>query len=162
MKNNLFYDSEDKHEFSKIGKSFVGGVLCYFDEIFAIIIGSSKKLPKDNHVFKFSYQDDNSAIISPCYYVENEKMTRSGWGKRCLFRGILPETNMYLALSAIYMAGLIGIKEKIDYTLYCDENHTVNSVSIAEKINKLKNCKPFIELFGNEIIEEIIKNLKKL
>lgn len=162
MKNNLFYDSNDRYEFSKIGRYFVGGILCYFDEIFAVIIGSSKKLPEENYVCKFSYEDDNSVISTPCYYVENEKMSRAGWSKRCLFRGILPETNMYLTLSSIYMAGLIGIKEKIEYEKYIDEKHTVNSLSIEEKINKLERCQPFVELFGNDIIGKLIENLKSL
>ena len=162
MENNLFYDPDQENEFSEIGQYFVGGILKYFDEIFSIIIGSAKKVPKIEYKCDFSYNDDNCVISSPCYYTENRKISRYGWSKRCLFRGILEEANLYLVLSAIYLAGLNGINEKINFKEYCNSKHTANSLSIEEKIDKIKKCKLFTDFFGNEIIEKLVNNLMNL
>ena len=160
--NNLFYDPSEQYELSALGYSFIAGVLKYFDEIFAVIIGSSGIMPTINYKRNYSYDDDDNVISAPCFFFENGKMARSGWSKRCVFRGIMHETNLYLAVACIFLAGKIGVNEKLNVSDYCNRNYGIQTLSLTGKMDKLKQCQPFTEVLGQPIVDQLIGKLDKM
>jgi glutamine synthetase len=159
---NLFFDPEDELELSSYGYSFMAGILANFDEIFAVIIGTSGKMPECKYKRSFSAKSDECILSVPLCFIEKQKKDRVGWSKRCIFRGILPETNYYLALGCVYMAGIDGIKRKLKPEQYMDETYTVFSSSIEEKIAKLERNDMFRDILGNSVLEFITSRLEKL
>ena len=159
---NLFYDPEDKYELSRYGYNFIAGVLENFDEIFAVILGSARKMCEVAYKKSFSIKNDECVMSAPLFFTEKDKKDRVGWSKRCVFRGILPETNLYLALSCIYMSGIDGIKKNLDYRLYVNDNYSVFSSSISQKIEKLRKNELFKCILGDNIVSYLVNNLREL
>lgn len=161
-KRNLFYDPTAEYELSEQGYAFIAGVLTYFDELLAIIAATSGALPKVDYKKKYSYEDDDSIISAPCYFFENGKMARSGWSKRCIFRGIDSEANLYIVTACIFAAGFQGIKASYSLEECVDINYGVNSSLLQEKMEKLQQCQLFNELLGNSIMKELGKSLERI
>jgi glutamine synthetase len=159
---NMFYDPVAEYELSEKGYAFIAGVLAYVDELIAIIAATSCVLPKIDYKKKFSYDDDDSIISAPCYFFENGKMARSGWSKRCIFRGIDSKANLYIVTACIFAAGFEGIKSSYKIEDWVDENYGVYSSSLHEKMGKLLCCELFIELLGNSIMKELEKCLERM
>lgn len=158
-KCNLFYDPQEQYEFSQKGYSFIAGVLKYFDEIFAIIAAVNGAMPKVNYTKTYSYLDDNSVISAPCYFLENGKIVHSGWGKRCVFRGIGCNANLYLVTSSIFAAGFEGIQNEYSVDQFTNKSYGVHSSSLSEKKHKLLECSLFSDLFGSSIMNVFEENL---
>ena len=159
---NLFYNPDDDLELSKYGYSFIAGILANFDEIFAVIFGSAKKICEVHYKKSFSTQNDDCVLAAPLFFIEKQKRDRIGWSKRCVFRGILPEANLYIVLCCVYMAGIDGIRNNLNVNDYINNDYTALSSTISEKINKLENNNLFKGILGENIISYLIKNLKEL
>ncbi len=112
---NVMYDAGDKYaEISKEGRYAIGGLLKHARALSAIVsptVNSYHRLIPgyEAPVYLAWSKSNRSAVVRvPTYYKGIEK------AKRLEYRAPDPTCNPYLAFSAILMAGLDGIKKKID------------------------------------------------
>jgi len=120
---NVFYDPSDSYaEFSQIGRYFVGGLLEHSRSLAAIVAPTTNSYRRLVPGFEapiyiaWSRSNRSANIRIPVYHKEMSK------AKRVEFRTPDPSCNPYLAFSAILLAGLDGIKKKIDPGDPVDEN----------------------------------------
>lgn len=120
---NAFYDENDDYaELSQLGRYFIGGLMEHSRSLSAIVaptVNSYKRLVPgyEAPVYIAWSKANRSAIIRVPYYHE-----RSPNAKRVEYRTPDPSANPYLAYAAMLMAGLDGIKKKIDPGDPVDEN----------------------------------------
>jgi len=114
---NIMYDENDEYaELSQTGRYFVGGLLEHARAITAICcptVNSYKRLVPgfEAPIYILWSRRNRSALARiPVYY----KGPKFSSGKRVEFRAVDPSCNPYLAFSCLLMAGLDGIKKKID------------------------------------------------
>ena len=110
---NLFYDKKGYASISDMAKYYIGGLLKHAKALMAFCApttNSYKRLvPGYEAPVNLVYSARNrSAAVRIPMYTENPK------AKRIEFRPPDPSCNGYLAFSAMLMAGLDGIKNKID------------------------------------------------
>ena len=120
---NMFYDPEDDYaELSQIGRYFTGGLLEHSRSLAAIVAPTTNSYRRlvpgyEAPIFiAWSRRNRSANVRIPTYY---RGMRRS---KRVEFRTPDTSCNPYLAFAAILMAGLDGIKKKIDTGDPVDEN----------------------------------------
>jgi len=120
---NLMYDPNDEYaELSQIGRYIVGGILEHGRAISAIAsptVNSYRRLIPGFEApiyLVWSKGNRSAAIRIPSYYRGMEK------AKRLEYRPPDPSSNPYLVFAALLMAGLDGIKKKIDPGDPVDEN----------------------------------------
>ena len=163
---NLFYDSAGYAGLSQMALHFIGGLLHHAPALCAFIApttNSYKRLvPGFEAPVNLVYSKRNrSAAIRIPMYSESEK------AKRIEFRTPDPTCNPYLAFSAMLMAGLDGIKKKIDpgepldrdiYKLEGEDAKRVRSVpsSLSESIEALEQDHEFL-LAGNVFTKDVIE-----
>ncbi len=110
----LFYDAKGYAECSQTMLYYIGGLLTHIDSILAFAApttNSYKRLVPHYEApvnVAFSARNRSAAVRIPMYYQGHPK------AKRLEFRPPDPTANPYLAFSAMLMAGLDGIKRKID------------------------------------------------
>ncbi|HXM18791.1 MAG TPA: type I glutamate--ammonia ligase [Candidatus Tumulicola sp.] len=115
---NLFYDEKGYAELSKLGHYYIGGLLTHIDALLAFCApttNSYKRLvPHYEAPVNVAYSKGNrsAAVRIPIFF----KGPRFSKSKRIEFRPPDPAANPYLAFAAMLMAGLDGIKKKIDPT----------------------------------------------
>jgi glutamine synthetase len=115
---NLFYDQKGYAELSKLGHYYIGGLLTHIDALLALCApttNSYKRLVPHYEApvnVAFSMGNRSAAVRIPIFF----KGPRFSKSKRIEFRPPDPAANPYLAFSAMLMAGLDGIKRKIDPT----------------------------------------------
>ncbi len=108
---NAFFDAGDKYHLSRVGKSYIAGLLKHSKEIVSIVaqwVNSYKRLvPRYEAPVYISWgQRNRSALVRvPMYKPGNEKATRIE------FRCPDPACNPYLAFAVMLAAGLKGIEE---------------------------------------------------
>ncbi len=112
---NIMYDKNDKYaELSKEGRYVIGGLLKHARALSAIVsptVNSYHRLIPgfEAPVYLAWSKSNRSAVVRvPTYYKGIEK------AKRVEYRAPDPTANPYLAFSAILMAGLDGVKRKLD------------------------------------------------
>ncbi len=134
----LFYDKKGYSNLSKTALYFIGGLLKHAPALLAFTnpsTNSYKRLVPGyeapvNCVFATS---NRSAVIRIPAYAKNPA------AKRFEFRSADATCNPYLAFSAIVMAGLDGIKNKIDPTREGFGPYDVNLYALpAEELAKIK------------------------
>jgi len=114
-KTNTFYDANDKFHLSKIGKSYMAGVLKHAPELISILapwVNSYKRLVPGYEApvyIAWSRRNRSALIRVPMYQPGKETATRMEL--RCPD----PSGNPYLQLAVMLSAGLKGIEE--GYTL---------------------------------------------
>ena len=114
---NVMYDESDEYaEFSQIGRYFVGGLLDHARALTAICcptVNSYKRLVPgfEAPIYVMWSRRNRSALVRIPVYFKGPKYASH---KRVEFRSADPSCNSYLALSCLLMAGLDGIKKKID------------------------------------------------
>jgi glutamine synthetase len=115
---NLFYDEKGYAELSKLGHYYIGGLLTHIDALLAFCApttNSYKRLVPHYEApvnVAFSKGNRSAAVRIPIFF----KGPRFSKSKRIEFRPPDPAANPYLAFAAMLMAGLDGIKRKIDPT----------------------------------------------
>ncbi|MEM3228950.1 MAG: type I glutamate--ammonia ligase [Fervidicoccaceae archaeon] len=121
--SNLFYDESDSYaSLSQIARYFIGGLIEHGRAISAIVsptVNSYKRLLPGYEApifLAWSKGNRSAAIRIPSYH----KDTKSS--KRIEYRPPDPSSNPYLAVSAVLLAGLDGLKKKIDPGDPVDEN----------------------------------------
>ena len=178
---NLFYDERAYAELSKLGLYYIGGVLTHIDALMgfcAPTTNSYKRLVPHYEApvnVVFSKRNRSAAIRIPVYHWGKENAE----SKRIEFRPPDPSCNPYLAFAAILMAGIDGIKKKIDpvkagfgpidkniYELENKETEKIKSVpsSLEESLAALKRNHGFLlegEVFTKDVISTFVKLKKK-
>ncbi|MCD6528807.1 type I glutamate--ammonia ligase [Candidatus Bathyarchaeota archaeon] len=116
-KENVMYDENDEYaEFSQTGRYFIGGLLEHAKALTAICcptVNSYKRLVPgfEAPIYVMWSRRNRSALVRiPVYFRGPEYASQ----KRIEFRSADPSCNPYLAFSCLLMAGLDGIKKKID------------------------------------------------
>ena len=114
---NVMYDENDGYaELSQTGRYFVGGLLEHAKALTAVCcptVNSYKRLVPgfEAPIYVMWSRRNRSALVRiPVYFKGPEYASH----KRVEFRSVDPSCNPYLAFSCILMAGLDGIKKKID------------------------------------------------
>jgi len=163
---NAFFDADDQFFLSDTAKAFIAGQLKHAREIaplFAQWVNSYKRLVPGFEApvnLAYSRRNRSAACRIPMY-------SASPKSKRVEFRPPDPSCNPYLAFSAMLMAGLDGVQNKIDpgepldkdiYDLSPEEMRGVPSLpaSLDEALKALENDHAFLtkgDVFTEEIIE---------
>ncbi len=168
---NLFYDQDDEYaELSQYARYFIGGLLEHGRSLSAIVsptVNSYKRLVPGYEApiyLAWSRANRSSAVRVPVY--------RRGkyWEKRIEYRPPDPLANPYLSLAAIVMAGLDGVKKKIDpgdpvdkdiYHLSEEELRQYNVKSLPrdlyEALEELRSDNEYLKpVFSSELIDTYI------
>lgn len=111
---NLFYDPDDKYaEISQYARYFIGGLIEHGRSLSAIVsptVNSYKRLVPGYEApvyLAWSKGNRSAAIRVPVYEAKDNY-------KRIEYRPPDPSVNPYLAITAIFAAGLDGVNKKID------------------------------------------------
>lgn len=131
---NLFYDEKGYAQLSDMAKYYIGGLLKHAPALLAFTnptTNSYKRLVPGYEApvnLVYSQRNRSAAVRIPLY-------SKSVAAKRIEFRCPDPSCNIYLCLSAMLMAGLDGIQNKIDPGDPHDRNLYDLEPEEAEKIN---------------------------
>jgi glutamine synthetase len=147
---------------SQLAKWYIGGLLKHAPALLAITSPSvnsyHRLVPGYEAPVNLAYSSRNrSAAVRIPMYSENPK------AKRLEFRCPDPSCNPYLAFSAMLLAGLDGIQNKIDpgtpadYDIFEHKNGQIKQVpgSLPEALNALANDHKFL-LAGNVFTQDVI------
>ncbi len=157
----LFYDEKGYGEMSEMGMHYVGGLLKHAPALTALLApttNSYKRLvPGYEAPVNIAFSKRNrSAVARIPMYQHGPKNAKA---KRIEFRLPDPSCNPYLGFAAILMAGLDGIKHKLDpvaegfgpwdtniYKLSAEERKKVKSVpgSLDESLDHLEKDHAFL------------------
>ncbi len=162
---NIFFDPKGYALISQVAKYYIGGLLKHADALMAFCApttNSYKRLvPGYEAPVNLTYSQRNrSAAIRIPVYTENPKT------KRIEFRPPDNSCNPYLAFSAMLMAGLDGIKNRIDpgepmdkdtYHLTGKDKAKVKTVpgSLEESLEALEKDHKFL-LEGDVFTQDVI------
>ncbi|MEW6412793.1 MAG: type I glutamate--ammonia ligase [Candidatus Zixiibacteriota bacterium] len=120
-KGSIFYDAKGPARFSKIGLYYMGGILKHVDSLLAFTNPSTNSFKRLVPGFEapvagtYSVGNRTACIRIPGYQRDPKTM-------RFEFRPPDGTMNPYLSYSAMLMAGIDGIKNKIDPGLPLDKN----------------------------------------
>ena len=168
---NLFYDPDDEYRVSETARYFVGGVVEHLEAVAAFTnstVNSYRRLVPgyEAPVYAVWGPGNRSAMVRvPKDYGEGEEKKI-----RLEFRNPDPLANPYLAISAIVMAGLDGIKKKLDpgpaytknvYSLGYRERKKLGiktmPKSLIDALEALESDNEFLKpVFTSELIEQYI------
>jgi len=132
-KGSIFYDRKGPARFSKIGLHYIGGLLKHAPAVFAFTNPSTNSYKRLVPGFEapvrgfYSVGNRTACIRIPGYQ-------RNAATHRLEFRPPDATCNPYLAYAAMLMAGLDGIKNKIDPGLPSNKNLEEMSASEIKKI----------------------------
>lgn len=122
---NVFYDENDGYaEISQACRYFIGGLLDHSPSLAAIVAPTTNSYKRlvpgfEAPVYLAWSRANRSAVVRIPVYHKGVKAARS---KRVEYRVPDPSANPYLAFAAILMAGLDGIRRKIDPGSPVDED----------------------------------------
>ena len=162
---NLFYDKEGYALLSDTAKYYIGGLLEHAPALCALIAPTTNSYKRLVPGFEapvnlvYSKRNRSAAVRIPIYHTSDK-------AKRVEFRTPDPSSNVYLAFAAMLMAGLDGIKRKVDpgepldkdiYNLTKEEATAIKSVpsSLGESLNALEEGHKFL-LAGNVFTQDMI------
>ena len=133
---SLFYDKNGAHRFSKEGMYYMGGLLKHVDSILAFTNPSTNSYKRLVPGFEapvagtYSVGNRTACIRIPGYQKDPKTM-------RFEFRPPDATMNPYLAFAALVMAGVDGIKNKIDPGSALDKNLDQLSAVELKKLHQL-------------------------
>ncbi|BDC35744.1 MAG: glutamine synthetase [Candidatus Methanoliparum thermophilum] len=111
---NAFFDPNDEHHLSEVGKRYIAGLLRHAPEITAVTnqwVNSYKRLVPGYEApvyITWARRNRSTLVRVPMYKPGKEKATRVE------FRSPDPACNPYLAFSVMLAAGMAGIKDKYE------------------------------------------------
>ena len=163
---NVFYDAKGYALLSKTAKYYIGGLLKHAPALLAIAAPTTNSYRRLVPGFEapvnlaYSKRNRSAACRIPVY-------STSPKAKRIEFRCPDPSTNPYLCFSALLMAGLDGIQNKIDpgeplekdlYDLEPEEAAKIKSTpgSLGEVLDALERDHAFLlkgDVFTKDLIE---------
>ncbi len=168
---NAFHDPDDEYRLSKVGRSFIAGLLTHAREITAVtnqLVNSYKRLiPGSEAPVHVSWARNNrSALVRvPLAKAGKESSTRIE------YRSPDPACNPYLAYSVMLAAGLKGLEE--GYELgpeaaanifeLTDEERAAEGItalpqSLAEALDEMERSELVAEALGEHIFEWFLRN----
>ncbi len=171
---NAFYDSSDKYaELSQSGHYYIGGLLEHAKALCAITNPtkqSYKRLVPGYEAptnIAWGKMNRSVSVRIPAHHKKKPN------NKRIEYRPPDPTSNIYLVESALLLAGLDGIKKKlqppppVDVDTYKLSDREMKKMSIkklptslTESINAIKSDKEFLKsLFDDDFLEMYIENL---
>lgn len=172
-KTNAFYDGKDKYHLSKVGKSYIAGILKHAPEMISILapwVNSYKRLVPGYEApvyIAWSRRNRSALVRVPMYQPGKEVATRMEL--RCPD----PSGNPYLQLAVMLAAGLKGIEEEyklaepMELNLYHlnDEERAERGIkslpaSLGEAIAKTAKSELVRETLGDHTFERFL-TLKK-
>lgn len=115
-KNEMYDENDEYAELSQTGRYFIGGLLEHARALTAICcptVNSYKRLVPGFEApiyITWSRRNRSALVRIPVYY----RGPKYAHQKRVEYRGVDPSCNPYLAFACLLMAGLDGIKKKID------------------------------------------------
>ena len=173
-KENAFFDAKDKYHLSKIGKSYIAGILVHAPELCAITnqwVNSYKRLVPgyEAPVYVAWARRNRSAMVRvPMYKPGKPNATRAE------FRAPDPACNPYLAFAVQLAAGLEGIDKKyvlpepVEEDIFeMDEKARAKAGiislpgSLFEAIQEISRSKLVRNALGDHIFDKFIENKKK-
>jgi glutamine synthetase len=163
---NVFYDAKGYALLSQTAKYYIGGLLKHAPALLAICAPTTNSYRRLVPGYEapvnlcYSQRNRSAAVRIPVY-------STSPKGKRLEFRCPDPATNPYLCFAALLMAGLDGIKHKIDpgepvdkdlYELEPEEAKKIKSTpgSLGEVLDALEKDHAFLlegKVFTKDLIE---------
>lgn len=170
---NAFFDENGKYYLSKVGLSFVAGLLKYAPEFTAVTcqwINSYKRLVPgyEAPVYLSWAQKNRSDLIRVPMYKPGKEMAT-----RIELRSPDPAANPYLAFSVVLRAGLKGIEEGLvppdpveenvyEMTPKEREERGIGMLpgSLIEAIKLTENSDMVREALGDHVFEHFIENKK--
>lgn len=167
---NLFYDEKGYAQLSDMAKYYIGGLLKHAPSLLAFTnptTNSYKRLVPGYEApvnLVYSQRNRSAAVRIPLY-------SKSVKAKRIEFRCPDPSCNIYLCLSAMLMAGLDGIQNKIDpgdphdldlYDLEPEELKKIGSTpgTLTEVLNNLESDHDWLlkgDVFTPDVIDTWIQ-----
>lgn len=173
-KKNAFYDAKDKYHLSKIGKSYIAGILKHAPEMISVLapwVNSYKRLVPGYEApvyIAWSRRNRSALVRVPMYQPGKEAATRMEL--RCPD----PSGNPYLQLAVMLAAGLKGIEEEyklaepMELNLYhlTDEERAERGIkslpaSLGEAIHVSEKSEMLRETLGDHCFERFIELKKK-
>lgn len=169
----LFYDGEGYAGISQLARYYIGGLLTHAPALMAIVAPTTNSYKRLVPGFEapvnlvFSKGNRSAAVRIP--------LTDCPSAKRVEFRSPDPATNPYLAFSALLMAGLDGIRRKIEpsdhgfgpidrdlYHLSQEELSEIRSVpgSLYEALDALEDDHSFLlagDVFTRDVLEHYVE-----
>jgi glutamine synthetase len=163
---NRFYDAKGYAGLSKLAKYYIGGLLAHSPALLALCAPTTNSYRRLVPGYEapinlvYSQMNRSASIRIPLY-------SKSSKAKRIEYRCPDSSCNPYLAFSAMLLAGLDGIKNKIDpgepidkdiYELPAEEKANIKSTpgSLLEVLEALKKDHDFL-LQGNVFTEDLIE-----
>ena len=171
-KKNVMYDETDEYaELSQTGRYFIGGLLEHARAITAVscpTVNSYKRLVPGFEApinIMWSRRNRSAMIRVPVYFKGPEHAA----AKRAELRSADPSCNSYLALACIQMAGLDGIKKKLDPGDPVDEDvYEMNSerkralgikelpTTLSDALESMKSDEVVHKALGSHIFDAFI------
>lgn len=170
-KGSIFYDKNGPARFSKIGLYYIGGILKHVDSLLAFTNPSTNSFKRLVPGFEapvagtYAQSNRTACVRIPGYQRDPSMM-------RLEFRPPDGTMNPYLAFSAILMAGIDGIKNKIDPGEPLNMNldrlskkelariHQLPT-SLSKALNALEKDNSYL-LEGGVFTEDLLENWIKL
>ena len=168
-KVNVMFDPDDEvAQMSQIGRYYIGGILSHASALCAITNPTTNSYKRLVPGFEapvnvcWGMGNRSAAIRVPMYYRNQEK------SKRIEYRVPDPTANIYLLEAALLLAGLDGIKNKIDPGDPVEENvykltpekkkeYHIGSLPVSLKgaLDSLKSDQKFLEeVFTKDFLEK--------
>lgn len=170
---NVMYDESDEYaELSQTGRYFIGGLLEHARALTAVCcptVNSYKRLIPgfEAPIYIVWSRRNRSALIRIPVYYRGPKYANY---KRIEYRGSDPSCNPYLALSCLLMAGLDGVKKKIDpgdpvdediYKLTPERRKALGiselPTTLKEAIEEMKSDEVIHRTLGSHIFDAFIE-----
>ena len=153
---NAFYEEGAPMQLSKVGRSFIAGIIKHAAEITAITnqwVNSYKRLNGGGEAPAFATwaQNDRNALVRiPTYKPKKEASTRIE------IRSPDSACNPYLAFAVIIGAGLAGVEGRYELTENTDP--TPLPSDLAEAIAAMEQSKLVKETLGADVFEFVLRN----
>jgi glutamine synthetase len=150
---NAFFEAGAEFQLSKIGRSFVAGLLRYAPEFTAITnqwVNSYKRLHGGGEAPVRANWGDRSALVRiPMYKPKKEVSTRIE------FRSPDSAANPYLAFSVILAAGLTGIEKELPLI---DGEGAPLPGNLNEAIALMESSELVSQTLGEHVFEYVLRN----
>jgi glutamine synthetase len=154
--NNAFYDASAEFHLSKVGRSFVAGILKHAAEMTAITnqwVNSYKRLQGGGEapsLINWGPSDRGALVRIPMYKPNKENSTRIE------FRSPDSACNPYLAYAVMLAAGLKGIEE--GYLLEETNKPDALPANLHEAIVAMEGSELVRQTLGEHVFEFVLRN----
>jgi glutamine synthetase len=154
--NNAFYDPKDEYNLSKVGRSFIAGLLKHASEITAVTnqwVNSYKRLHGGGEapaLANWGRSNRGALVRVPMYKPKKENSTRIE------FRSPDSACNPYLAYAVMLSAGLKGVAE--EYELAESNDSPALPSDLNEAIIAMEQSELVRETLGEHVFEYVLRN----